>query len=138
MPNNGDNPEAMSVEELQHIVAGGGSIDNALKAKDEGNSSIKYIMTTDGDNVEGNALRYDVKSYRYVVAISRLINQCRRHNDLDGENELKLILALSPAVRGKRVNIFSDTIIGEKKNFGVNANSFSQKLQDFAFNRQKP
>ena len=122
--------------ELEKIV-GEGSIDKALKAKDDAGTAVKYIMTTDGEDLLANALRFDIKDYRSVIAFASLSSKCIRHGYTEGENELKLILGLLPAIRGKRVNIFSDTVIGERKNFSGQQSNWGEKIKQWAFN-QKP
>lgn len=134
--NNGDKNKLTPLEEYElGRFLGGGSIDEAVKPRDDATSPLKYMMTMEGDRTQDNAPRYDVRDRRDAVAFASLISKCESHQYTRGINEVQTILGLLTAIKGKRIIHLVEGIIGEKRNFGGTLGSWTQKLQNIALNQ---
>ena len=115
----GNGHKETSLPEIQQLEAilGEGTIDKALKSQEVMNA-IRMLILSDPDIMD-NAMRYDIHDRRTCVAAASLYQKHKNHSYNDGVEELMLLLGLFTSIRGKRVNILSDTVIGERK-FGQN------------------
>jgi len=100
------------IQQLESILKEG-SIDKALKSQDTLNA-LRMLIMSDPEILD-NAMRYDVKDYRSCVAAASLHQKHKKHGFEGGVDELKLLFGLAASIKAKRVNIFSDTVIGERK-----------------------
>lgn len=131
--------ETMDMEEASKTGFLSQKASNVLGSKESSSNATKYIMTTDGRDIEDNAFRLDIKSYRVMVAAAIMIKKCEAQGYTPGKELIELMLKLMPAVRGKRVGIFSDTVIGERRfanRLENGVNNTVQKFKNWAFNKQ--
>lgn len=62
-----------------------------------------------------NALLLDLPDKAFVVAVKYAYYQYSKHHNENRKKALMIQLGLMAAIKGKRVQTFSDTIIGERK-----------------------
>jgi hypothetical protein len=115
-------------EQLKALL-GEGTVDKAFKTTDQMNA-LRMLIMSDPEILD-NAMRYHIRGgYRYVVAMASLIAKCKENNYTQGEEELKLILGFTVSINGEGRKLFSDTIIGERKNFGNQESGGFQGIAD--------
>ena len=124
MKNNGhDKIDIDELEEIAHRqnrpVITENDLESTFKIPEQPDA-IKMLMTPSRDFLP-LFMRSDVPSNRMVFAISVSYSECEDHGYESGKQLLEMLLAGMPARKGKRAELTSDTIIGEKHSSGRSA-----------------
>jgi hypothetical protein len=82
------------------------------------------------EKIEQNALLLDVPSRKFAVAMKRRILRYRKYGCTDREEAEMIKLGLLAAIGGKRVRLFSDTVIGERSNQPFNKNNWADGVKN--------
>ena len=128
----GDNgfPEGVDVEKVKAAIQGADSPTQAFKSQDVVNA-MEILMKQDKDFLD-NTFRYDVPSGKVALCASIIVQRCTEHDYENGLLWLKYLLGLTASVHGKRVNVFSDTVIGERRwKEGIRGQGFFNKAKEW-------
>lgn len=104
-------------------------LDKAFTA--EGGFNAAKAMVELNEELEKNALLLDVPDKRFVVAIKYAYYQYLKHHCDERKQALMVQLGLMASIKGKRVEVFKDTIIGERRNYPFNKNDWGQGIKNF-------
>jgi len=122
-----------SVEEIGKFVHSEQSMDKAFKAQDPMNA-VRMMILSDEEFLD-NAMRYDLPSTRMVLGVSVSIQECNEHGYQGGIDFYKYFCGLLPSKHGKRIGLFVDAIIGERKwkegSFQGNGGGGLEKVKNF-------
>ncbi len=105
--------EVENYEQLKEFIHTQGSTDKAFSSTDT-NNALKIMMTSEKEFLD-NAMRYDLPSNRIVLALAFEYGRYKEHGFEEGINFLMLLCGLLTSKKGKRIQIMSDTVIGERK-----------------------
>lgn len=130
----GNGPKIKTEAEAQGLeaVLGGNSIDTAMRRQDSG-TALQLLLLQD-EEVLDNAMRYDLRNAAECVAAATLLSNMA-HNPT-AIYEIKLLLGLKASIGARRVNLASETIIGERRNFqqqNGNGGTLPDKIKKLAF-----
>jgi hypothetical protein len=80
--------------------------------------NVRHMMTPGSDDPKDLYMRADIPNKRMALAFALRDERCQEHGDEAGTRKtLKMIAALI-GVQGKRIDVVSDTIIGERRHNG--------------------
>ena len=102
-----------AVSQLSEFVHSPDSTDKAFKQQGDVNALRLMIMSD--DDIIDNAMRYDLPNNRVILAIAGYIQKCVEHNYPEGIEFIKYLCGLLPSRKGRRISLFVDAIIGERK-----------------------
>jgi hypothetical protein len=119
------------LKELESFIHSPDSTDKAFKNQ-EGLNALRLMVLSDPEFLD-NAMRYDLPSSRLILAIAFSMQRCKKHGYTGGIEFYKMICALLPAKRGKRIDQLVDAIAGERKwKEGMNSNNgLGDKIKNF-------
>ena len=110
--NNGH--EEVKLEELDKFIHSEGSTDKAFKSQDAANA-LKLIALRQEGGLPDGAMLVDLPSNRFALGLASAYQGCKEHNYQAGIDYLENLVHCLASVKGKRVGIISDTIIGERR-----------------------
>jgi hypothetical protein len=84
--------------------------------RSEGGFNAAKAMVELHEQLELNALLLDIPNKRFVVAVKYAYYQYKKHNQKERIAALMVQLGMMASIGGRRVQQFSDTIIGERRN----------------------
>lgn len=117
--NNGHNDVTQKeIDELLNSIKDN-PIDNAFKYSEGGFNASKAMVELK-EKLELNALLLDIPDRRFVVAVKYAYLLYKKYHQQDRIDAMMVQLGMMASIKGRRVQLFSDTIVGERKNYNSN------------------
>ena len=124
-----ENPEALAQAERElNATLSAADIDNVFTTP-QSTDNVKLLMTP-GDNDPKNLyMRADIPDTATALAFAIRESRCQEHGDKEGSLKILKMIAALVGVQGKRANLVSDTMIGERRNAG-RGRGLIEKIRD--------
>lgn len=122
----------VNIDEVKAALQKADTSSEAFKPQDQ-NSALNLLMKQDPE-FRDNTLRLDVPNRRVALYIPFVRESCRANNYEGGLKILDEVCGLLAAVSGKRIDILSKTIIGERESWG-DKKHMGQQIRDFIGNK---
>jgi hypothetical protein len=91
------------------------------------------LLMLPGSDVQALLMRSDIPSNQLLMAIVCCYQDCIEHGYHEGAALMSFLLAGLPARRGRRANMVSETIIGERSSGGREGKNLFRKMSGWAF-----
>ena len=81
--------------------------------------NVKLLMTPGDDDPKNLYMRADIPGSAVALAFAIREARCIEHQDNEGKLKILKMIAALVGVNGKRAELVSDTMIGERRNAGM-------------------
>lgn len=118
---NGHDPEPEALAQAERELSATlkkSDMDNVFSTP-QSTDNVKLLMTPGGDDPKNLYMRADIPDTATALAFAIRESRCSEHNDTEGTLKILKMIAALVGVQGKRANLVSDTMIGERRNAGM-------------------